>query len=142
MEEKTLREKIEFVGRIIASVLPAAAMILCFIPGVTQVEGKDGIIHCNVFSAYAVEEALESAMSMVILMAVYMMCNGVACIFGTSFNLLRLLMIFSFVAVFFAAIPLLVVPELLTWPYATIPIIYAVDSLLIVALVLLHKEEY
>ena len=141
MEEKTLREKIEFVGRIIVSVLPLIVFIMCLIPGIMQVQDKDGILKCNVFSNFE-EEALYSALSLVSLVAVYLVCNGIACIYSTCFNFLRLLMIFSFVAVFFSALPLLVVPELLTWPYATIPITYTVDSLLIVVLVLLHTEDY
>ncbi len=141
MEEKTLREKIEFVGRIIVSVLPIIVLIMCLIPGIMQVQGKDGILYCNVFSNFE-EEALWSALSLVSLAAVYLACNGIACICSTSFTLLRLLMIFSLVATFFSPLPLLVVPELLTWPYTIIPIIYAVDSLMIVGLVLLHKEDY
>ena len=136
-----MKEKLKTYARYLLAMIPGIVIILCFIPGILQIYTEDGLGYYMVLSAIP-EETLQSGMSLVLLISIYLLINGIVCIRNESNKFLKLLMVFSLVALGCSLLPILAmfgIPEMLAWPYAIIPILYGIQSA--VAIVMALTDE-
>jgi len=136
-----MKEQLKTYARYLLAAIPGIVILLCFIPGILQVYTEDGLGYYMVFSAIP-HDILSSAMSLVLIASIYLLINGIVCIRNDSNKLLKALMVFSLAALGCALLPLfamLRIPGMLPWPYAIIPVLYAVQS--VVAIVLVATDE-